>query len=119
QELPAIRGDRKRVCRVFENLIQNAIKYRGDTKTPTIKIGCEPGAEFHEFYIRDNGIGIDPKYHQKIFQVFQRLSDVNTEGTGIGLAIVKRIVENQGGRIRVESEKGMGATFYFTLPKAV
>ena len=118
RELPAVRGNRNRIYQVFENLIGNSIAYMGDTESPMIKIGCEPRGEFHEFYVRDNGIGIDLKYHQKIFQIFQRLKDAGVEGTGIGLAIVKRIVESHGGSVRVESEKGKGATFYFTLPKA-
>jgi len=116
RELPAVRGNRNRIYQVFENLIGNSIAYMGDTESPMIKIGCEPRGEFHEFYVRDNGIGIDLKYHQKIFQIFQRLKDAGVEGTGIGLAIVKRIVESHGGSVRVESEKGKGATFYFTLP---
>ncbi|MDI6777010.1 MAG: PAS domain S-box protein [Syntrophales bacterium] len=117
-ELPTIRGDRNRIYQVFENLIQNSIKYMGGTEGPMIRIGCEPRGEFYEFYVRDNGIGIDPKYHQKIFQIFQRLNDVAVEGTGIGLATVKKIVETYGGAIRIESEKGKGATFYFTMPRA-
>ena len=118
RELPIIHGDRNRLYQVFENLIQNSIKYMGDKESPMIKIGCEEKGEFHEFYVMDNGIGIAPQYHQKIFQIFQRLSDVDVEGTGIGLAAVKKIVETHGGSIRVESEKGKGATFYFTLPRA-
>ena len=118
RKLPAIRVNRTRIYQVFENLIGNSIAYMGDTEDPMIEIGCEPRGEFHEFYVRDNGIGIAPQYHQKIFQIFQRLNDVGVEGTGIGLAIVTRIIESQGGFIRVESEKGKGATFYFTLPGA-
>ena len=117
RELPVIHCDRGRISQVFENLIGNSIKYMGKTESPLIEIGCEPRGEFQEFYVRDNGIGIDPKYHQKIFQIFQRLNDVeDVEGTGIGLAMVKKIVESHGGSVRVESEKEKGATFYFTLP---
>ncbi|MFA4916486.1 MAG: PAS domain S-box protein [Syntrophales bacterium] len=118
KELPDIHGDRHRIFQVFENLISNSIKYRGDTTSPTIKIRCKEKGEFHEFYVTDNGIGIAPEYHQKIFQRFQRLNDVDVEGTGMGLAIAKKIVESHGGSIRVESEQGKGTTFYFTLPRA-
>jgi len=90
----------------------------GDTEDPKIEIGSEDREAFHEFYVRDNGIGIDPKWHQKIFESFHRLKEIeNQEGTGLGLAIVDRIVNNHGGKVWVESEKGKGATFYFTLPK--
>jgi two-component system CheB/CheR fusion protein len=91
----------------------------GDTKNPKIQIGYEHMGDFHVFYVRDNGIGIDPKHHQKIFERFHRLRQIeDEEGTGLGLAIVKRIVNNHGGTVWVESEKGKGAAFYFTLPKA-
>jgi signal transduction histidine kinase len=117
--LPAIYCDRDRMYQVFENLVVNAIKFIGDTKNPKIEIGCEDSEHFHRFYVRDNGIGIDPKYHQKIFEKFHRLKErEEDEGTGLGLAIVDRIVNDHGGRVWVESEKGKGATFYFTLPKA-
>jgi len=115
--LPTIRCDADRIYQVFENLVVNAIKFMGDTEKPKIEIGYEEKEELHQFYVRDNGIGIDPKYHQKIFEIFQRLKEVeDEEGTGIGLVIVERIVKNHGGKVWVESEKGMGATFYFTLP---
>ena len=90
----------------------------GDTESPKIEIGYEERGGFHQFYIRDNGIGIDPKYHSKIFEMFQRLKKIeDREGTGLGLAIVERIVNNHGGKVWVRSETGKGATFYFTLPK--
>ena len=82
-----------------------------------IEVGCKEADGFHEFYVTDNGIGIDPEYHQRIFQIFQRLKEVDTKGTGVGLATVERIAEVHGGSIRVESEKGKGATFYFTVPE--
>ncbi|UCD88110.1 MAG: GHKL domain-containing protein, partial [Desulfobacterales bacterium] len=120
--LPTICCDRDRVCQVFENLIVNAIKFIGDKKTPKIEIGYKERAkraEFHQFYVKDTGIGIAPEYHRKIFERFQRLKEIeDEEGTGLGLAIVERIVNNHGGRVWVESKKGKGATFYFTLPKA-
>jgi PAS domain S-box-containing protein len=120
--LPTICCDRERVCQVFENLIVNAMKFMGDTENPKIEIGCKKRperAEFHQFYVRDNGIGIASEDHRKIFERFRRLKEIeDQEGTGLGLAIVERIVNNHGGRVWVESEKGKGAIFHFTLPKA-
>ena len=116
--LPTIRCDGDRIYQVFENLVVNAIKFVGDNEKPKIEIGYEEKEEFHQFYVRDNGIGIDPKYHRKIFEIFQRLKEVeDEEGTGIGLVIVERIVKNHGGKVWVESQKGEGATFCFTLPR--
>ncbi len=118
QNLPTIHCDGERIYQVFENLIVNAIKFMGDTEDPKIQIGNEDTEAFHEFYVRDNGIGIDSKWHQKIFESFHQLKEIqDQEGTGLGLAIVDRIVNNHGGKVWVESEKGKGATFYFTLPK--
>ncbi|MFH1950582.1 MAG: ATP-binding protein [Pseudomonadota bacterium] len=114
--LPVIHCEKTRIYQVFENLIQNSIKYMGDAESPEIEVGCRETGGFHEFYVKDNGIGIDPQYHQKIFQIFQRLKEVDAKGTGVGLATVERIAEIHGGSVRVESEKGKGATFYFTLP---
>lgn len=115
-KLPIIHCKRMRIFQVFENLIQNSIKYMGDSESPVIEVGCKETGRFHEFYVKDNGIGIDPKYHQRIFQIFQRLKEVNAKGTGIGLTLVEKIAEIHGGSVRIESEKGKGATFYFTLP---
>ena len=115
--LPIIHCEKTRIFQVFENLIQNSIKYMGDTESPVIEIGCKKRGWFHEFYVKDNGIGIDPAYHQKIFQIFQRLKEVDTKGTGIGLAVVEKIAEIHGGSVRVESEKGKGATFWFSVPE--
>ena len=122
--LPVIHCEKTRIFQAFENLIQNSVKYMGDTESPVIEVGCREtdlsavpaqAGGFHEFYVKDNGIGIDPEYHQKIFQIFQRLKEVDTKGTGIGLATVERIAEIHGGSVRVESEKGKGATFYFSV----
>jgi PAS domain S-box-containing protein len=116
--LPAVFFDAQRIYQVFENLVVNAMKFMGDTERPEIEVGYESKAAFHQFYVRDNGIGIDPKYHSKVFQMFRRLDEIeDKEGTGLGLAIVKRIVDSHGGKVWVESEKGEGATFNFTLPK--
>jgi PAS domain S-box-containing protein len=116
--LPTLYCDEERIYQVFENLLVNAIKFTSDTNNPQIEIGYEDKGNVHQFYVRDNGIGIDPKHHRRIFEIFHRLKQVeDEEGTGLGLTIVDRIVNNHGGRVWVESEKGKGATFYFTLPK--
>jgi len=114
--LPRVRFNRMLLQEVFSNLVGNAIKFLGDQPKPLIEIGAsQPGGQY-QFYVRDNGIGIEKAYHEKIFGVFQRLKEVETEGTGIGLAIVRRIVESNGGKVWVDSEKGQGSSFYFTIP---
>jgi len=116
--LPTISCDGERIYQVFQNLLVNAIKFMGDTESPQIQIGYADMGDFHQFSVRDNGIGIDPKYHRRIFDMFHRLRKIeDEEGTGLGLAIVYRIVTDHDGKVWVESEKGKGATFYFTLPK--
>jgi len=115
-ELPTVWGIRTQVDQVLSNLVGNAVKYLGDTPEGRVEVGAIDRGTFVECYVRDNGIGIDPAYHERIFEVFQRLKDVNVEGTGVGLAIVKRIIQTHGGRIWVESAKGQGATFRFTWP---
>jgi PAS domain S-box-containing protein len=115
---PVVRCDRKRMVQVMENLLTNAIKFRGENPSPRIEIGNREEEGFHRFWVKDNGIGIDPQYHGRIFEVFQSLREVkDDEGTGMGLTIAKKIVEQHGGRIWVESAKGKGSTFSFTLPK--
>ena len=116
-DLPTVHGDRQRLTEVLQNLLDNAAKYMGDQTDPRIEIG-QQGEEGDKpiFYIKDNGIGIAPEFHERIFGLFNKL-DAQSDGTGIGLALVKRIVEIHGGRIWVESEVGKGATFYFTLPR--
>jgi PAS domain S-box-containing protein len=114
--MPTVRCDRTRMEQIFANLISNANKFMGeDNQDPTIEVGCDDKDSCHTFYVRDNGIGIDEEYHDKIFQIFQRLDDIETEGTGVGLAIVKKIVESFGGRIWVDSAKGKGTTVYFIM----
>lgn len=114
--LPDVYGDRPRLVEVLQNLIDNAAKYMGDQPNPRIEIGWQEDENSDPiFYIRDNGIGIAPEYHEMIFGLFNKL-DATSDGTGIGLAIVKRIIEVHGGRIWVESEVGRETTFYFTLP---
>ena len=116
--LPEVSCDRERLHRVFENLLVNAIKFTGQNQEPKIEIGYKDAGDFHEFYVKDNGIGIDPAHHRKIFEVFSRLREIeDPEGTGLGLAIVERIVKDHGGSVWVESEKGKGAIFRFRLPK--
>ncbi|NLS96539.1 MAG: PAS domain S-box protein [Planctomycetaceae bacterium] len=112
---PAVWGCRTRLVEVFQNLIDNSLKYLGNQLDPAIEIGAEPGENEVVCFVRDNGIGIDSKYVNKIFELFEQL-DPHCAGTGIGLTIVKRIVETHGGRIWVESEgAGHGTTFWFTL----
>jgi len=117
-EFPTISCDSKRILQVFTNLVSNAIKFMDTEKEGLIEIGCRSrGRAEYEFFVKDNGIGIEKEYHEKVFQMFQRLKDLKqVEGTGVGLAIVKKIIENHGGKVWVASEKGKGATFYFTLP---
>ena len=114
--LPVVYGDCIRLREVLENLVDNAVKFMGDQSEPCVEIGARRDGEETVFYVRDNGIGIEPRYHEKVFELFDKL-EPQTEGTGVGLAIVKRIVEVHGGRIWVESEgTGQGSTFCFTLP---
>ncbi len=114
-DLPTAHGDYPRLLEVVQNLIDNAVKFMGDQPRPVVEVGAGQEGEETVFFVRDNGVGIDPRYQQKIFGLFERLS-ADTEGTGIGLALVKRIIEVHGGRIWVESTPGRGSTFYFSLP---
>jgi PAS domain S-box-containing protein len=116
ENLPVIYGDRQRLTEVLQNLLDNAAKFMRNISNPRIEIGqngYEDGKPI--FFVSDNGMGIDPVHHDRIFGLFNKL-DAASEGTGIGLTLVKRIVEVHGGRIWVQSEAGKGATFYFTLP---
>jgi signal transduction histidine kinase len=118
ENLPTIYADRSRLFEVFQNLIDNSCKFMGSQPNPCIEIGQEQtglGKDL-KLFVRDNGMGIDPQFRERIFGLFDKL-DPRTDGTGIGLALVKRIIEFHGGRIWVESEPGKGATFYFTLPQ--
>ena len=116
-DLPSVYGDRVRLVEVLQNLIDNAAKFSDMDQDPRIEIGTMESDQKGEatFFVRDNGIGIQPEFQERIFGLFNKL-DQNAEGTGIGLTLVKRIIEVHGGKIWVESELGKGATFYFTLP---
>ncbi len=115
-DLPVISGDEGQLAQVFQNLIGNAIKFRGEG-TPEIRVTAERRGREWQICVQDNGIGIAPEFAARIFVIFQRLhSRTDYPGNGIGLAICKKIVERHGGRIWVESEPGRGARFYFTLP---
>ncbi len=116
EPLPMVMGDDAQLVQLFQNLLSNAMKFRGD-RVPLVQIRAEPAGKEWIFSIRDNGIGIDPQYAEQVFVIFQRLhTRVEYPGTGIGLAICKKIVERHGGRIWVESEPGNGTTFFFALP---
>jgi signal transduction histidine kinase len=116
--LPLVRGDRQRLVEVLQNLLDNAAKFMGDQAHPRVEVGARADNGTPVFFVRDNGRGIEPRYHEKVFGLFDRL-DPQDDGTGIGLALVKRIVELHGGRIWVESDgPGHGSTFCFTLPQA-
>lgn len=114
--LPTVMADERQLLQLFQNLLSNALKFRGE-QPPRVHVSAARRGSEWLFSVRDNGIGIDPQYAERIFVVFQRLHNIaEYPGTGIGLAICKKIVERHGGRIWMESELGQGAAFYFTLP---
>ncbi|HZJ24953.1 MAG TPA: ATP-binding protein, partial [Anaerolineales bacterium] len=117
ENLPSVYGDRVRLVEVLQNLIDNAAKFSEVNRDPHIEIGSIESDQKDEaiFFVRDHGIGIQPEFQERIFGLFNKLNH-NAEGTGIGLTLVRRIIEVHGGKIWVESEPGKGATFYFTLP---
>jgi len=118
-EMPQIQGNKVRIGQVFQNLISNAIKHNDKPKVK-INVTCEPGEKFWKFAVTDNGPGIDKKFHDKIFEVFRTLkSKDEVESTGIGLSLVKKIIELHGGNIKVDSNQGKGTSFVFELPKTV
>ncbi|MDH3717167.1 MAG: PAS domain S-box protein [Planctomycetota bacterium] len=118
QSLPHVVADHTQLVQLFQNLVGNAIKFRGE-RVPEVEISALPADDFWRISVRDNGIGIDPAYHKRIFEIFDRLHTRDTyPGLGIGLALCKRIVDRHGGELWVESQPGEGCTFHFTLPAA-
>jgi len=117
EEMPRVLGDKVQLTQLFQNLLSNALKYHSE-QAPVIRIRAKEEPGCWQFSISDNGIGIDPQFFDKIFIIFQRLHNKSDySGTGIGLAICKKIVERHGGRIWVESAPEKGSTFYFTIIK--
>ena len=121
-ELPWIRGDHTQVVQVFQNLVGNGIKFHKPGEPPRVHLSAERNLEqpdFWTFKVADNGIGIAPRHFERLFVIFQRLHGKQEyPGTGIGLAMCKRIVERHGGKIWIESAAGKGTTIFFTLPSA-
>ena len=117
-KLPQMSCDTVQIRQLFQNLISNSLKYRKPNITPKIQIGFEDKRSAYQFFVKDNGIGISKEYHQKVFEVFKRLhSNEEYQGTGIGLANCKRIVDNHQGKIWLQSTPGKGAIFYFSIKK--
>ena len=111
-----LHGDRARLTEIWQNLIDNAVKYMGDQPAPRIEIGIKTAGREQVFYVRDNGLGIDPRHSHKIFDLFEQL-DPRTPGTGMGLTLAKKVVELYNGKIWLESAGcGHGSNFLFTLP---
>ncbi|MBE9576408.1 sensor histidine kinase [Flavobacterium proteolyticum] len=116
--LPIIKTDGNLIYLIFKNLIENAIKFKKDNEKLHISITYKEHPDHWEFTCSDNGIGIDEEYHEKIFQLFQRLnSNIENKGTGVGLSITKKAVEILGGKIQIDATRNQGSSFYFTLPK--
>jgi PAS domain S-box-containing protein len=115
-DLPVLHTSEASLNRILQNIVGNAIKYRRDGVAPQIHVGARHQNGFWQFSVTDNGIGIDPKHHERAFGIFKRLHGSKYPGTGIGLSLCRKIVESRGGRIWVESERDKGATFFFTLP---
>jgi signal transduction histidine kinase len=119
-QVQALRYNRHGLRHIFSNLIENALKFCAYQESARVEIGSEEDDKEYRFYVKDNGVGIDPKYHQSIFDLFYRIQDLKAvEGTGVGLTIVHRVLETYGGRIWVDSEKGRGTTFFFAIPKSL
>ncbi len=113
---PVVNGYRNRLYQVVYNLVENAVKYMDQPSNATVEVGCKSAENEHLFYVKDSGPGIPQEHQGKVFQIFYTLEPERVSGTGIGLSIVKKILEKHGGRIWLESEVGKGTTFYFSLP---
>src|SRR3989442_9983947 len=117
RELPIAYGDKRLITQVFQNLLANAIKFTRNESAATIEVGHQVCAGENVYFVRDNGVGFDMNHAQKLFGTFQRLHGADEfEGSGIGLATVRRIIDRHGGRVWAEAKPGRGATFYFSLP---
>jgi signal transduction histidine kinase len=117
-QIVTIRYNRHGLRHIFANLIENALKFCSYQQSARVEIGSEEDDREYRFYVKDNGIGIDPKFHDSIFDLFYRLQDLKqVEGTGVGLTIVYKVLETYGGRVWLDSEKGKGTTFFFAIPK--
>ena len=114
--LPSINLNEVKARQVFQNLIENAYKYRDKNKKSFINIDWEENDDYYQFMVQDNGIGIEKQYHEIIFEAFKKINN-RTDSSGIGLFIIKKIITSYGGKIWIESEIGMGTTFYFTILK--
>jgi light-regulated signal transduction histidine kinase (bacteriophytochrome) len=118
QPLPAARGDAALIRQVWVNLLENAVKFSNRRERPTIEVSGDGSGDYSVYCVKDNGVGFDMRYQEKLFGVFQRLHpEADFPGTGVGLAIVQRIVVRHGGRVWAESTPNQGAAFYFSLPK--
>ena len=116
-DLPVVPADKRQLVQLFQNFIGNALKYRREGVRPEVEVGARPDGDGWLLWVKDNGIGIEERYWDKVFMIFQRLhTRQKYAGTGIGLAICKKIIERHGGRIWVQSQVGVGSTFFFTLP---
>ncbi len=116
EPLPKVTGDKHQLVRLVQNLVANALKFHEPDRAPRVRIGAQPESGTLRLTIADEGIGIDPRHHARIFEIFRRIHPKRFAGTGIGLSICQRIVERHGGSIRVESELGKGSSFVVTLP---
>ena len=115
--LPDARGDPAMLRQVLFNLLANAVKFTGHEPAPVIEVGASSENGMNTYYVKDNGVGFDPRYAHKLFSVFQRLhAEDEFEGTGVGLALVKRIIHRHGGTVWAQGQPNAGATFFFTLP---